>query len=293
MPKQLLSLDTTEQASSLSPLSADAVEISVKLCNLPPFSAVANQVLALSADPEVNIIHLAAALESDPAFAADVLFLANSSLFGFASRVQVVRHAIALLGIERIKALAVTAAMRSFIGSGGPCVHQCWRHSISSAIIAEQISSVFAITREVAYTVGLVHDLGRLGLLKSYPGKYSAVLGNSFESSDQVLPAERAVLGVDHVLAGAWLAKHWGFPKAFVQACEHHHSPLHPNEAELLQVVKLACRIADAIGFSAIQYKILPTYGQIIESLSPSLAHKFPSQESLCNKVETRLKAFE
>ena len=266
----------------------------MRLCNLPPLNAVANQVLALSADPEVDIRHITSAMECDPAFAADVLFLANSSLFGFASRVQVVRHAVALLGLERIKAVAVTAAMRGFLGSGGPCIRQCWRHSIACALVAEQIAPVFPITAEVAYTVGLIHDLGRLGLLKSYAKKYAAVLNSSFESGDEVLRAERAMLGVDHNLAGAWLAKHWGFPEAFAQACEHHHESLGPHDAELLQVIKISCRMADAIGFSAINYKTAPSYDEVIQSLPPAAVNKaLPSRAALHDRVEKRLKNFE
>src|SRR5581483_8918364 len=93
-------------------VQTDTVTIPVKLCNLPPMNSIANQ----------------------------VLLLANSSLFGFTSRMSVLRHAIAVLGLDRIKALAVTVAMRAFLGQGGPLVRQCWRHSAACGVIAEEIS---------------------------------------------------------------------------------------------------------------------------------------------------------
>ena len=160
----------TERTVPIEPdFQTDSVTIPVKLCNLPPLNSIANQVLSLTADPEVDLRRLAFAMEADPAFAAEVLLLANSSLFGFTSRMSVLRHAIAVLGLDRIKALAVTVAMRAFLGQGNPLVRQCWRHSAACGVIAEEISPIFDVSGDQAYTTALMHDIGRLGLLKSYP----------------------------------------------------------------------------------------------------------------------------
>src|SRR2546429_185129 len=123
--------------SSDQNLETDSVTIPVRLCNLPPFHSIANQVLSLSSDPDIDLKRLAKVMEADPAFAAEVLFLANSSLFGFTSQMHVLRHAVAILGLERIKALAVTVAMRTFMAGGGPVLRACWRHSAACAIVAE------------------------------------------------------------------------------------------------------------------------------------------------------------
>jgi HD-like signal output (HDOD) protein len=272
----------------------DTVEVPVGLCNLPPLNAIANQILALSANPDVNLEQLAAIMECDPAFAADVLFLANSSLFGFRSRISLVNHAITVLGLERIKALALTVAMRSFIGKGGPLLRQCWRHSAACAIIAEEISAGFHIKGDVVYPLGLLHDIGRLGLLKSYGAEYSPVLNSSFEDVDQVLRAERTLLKVDHGIAGAWLVKTWAFPMIFVQTCEHHHEPLSPSDSEPLQVIKISCRLASSLGFSAVSYARPLGYDDVIQSLPRYVPHgAFPCGTEILAHIETRLKSFD
>ncbi|HTX37880.1 MAG TPA: HDOD domain-containing protein [Bryobacteraceae bacterium] len=272
---------------------SDPQEVPLRLCNLPPLNAIANQVLAATAKPDVSFKQLAAVMECDPAFAADALLIANSSLFGFASRVQVLRHALAVLGIDRIKALAVTVAMRSFMGKGGPLLHQVWQHSAACAMIARLISPVFGITGDAAYTLGLLHDIGRLGLLKSYPNEYSPVLASTFENVDQVLSAERALLRVDHGVAGAWLVKNWSYPATFMQACEGHHAPLAPEDPEILQVVKVSCRIAEATGFSAVRYSPAPEYDDILRSLPSHLSSgTFPSAADLRAEVEVQIKSF-
>jgi HD-like signal output (HDOD) protein len=298
MTDSLLGLEERSPAPPSTPLpdcalSADTVEMPVRLCNLPPLNAIANQVLVATAKPDVNLKQLASVMECDPAFAADALLIANSSLFGFPSRIQVLSHALAVLGIDRIKALAVTVAMRSFVGKRGPLLRQCWRHSAACAMIARVVSPIFGITGDTAYTLGLLHDIGRLGLLKSYPKEYSPVLSGSFEDMEQVLSAERALLRVDHGLAGAWLVKNWSFPTTFIQTCEHHHEPLDANDPELLQVVKVSCRIADASGFSPVHYSDFPGYDEVIQSLPPHIPRDaFPSAADLCADVEARLKSF-
>ena len=137
----------------------DVVTIPVRLCNLPPFNAIASRVLALTADPDIDLKRISRVIEGDPAFAADILFLANSSLFGFPSRTHSLSHAIALLGLDRIKALGVTVAMRSFLGARTPTVHQCWQHSVACALVCEELSAIFDFSGDRAYTAGIMHDI--------------------------------------------------------------------------------------------------------------------------------------
>jgi HD-like signal output (HDOD) protein len=273
--------------------ATDTVTIPVKLCNLPPFHSIANQVLALSADPDIDLQRLAKVMLGDPAFAAEVLFLANSSLFGFASKMQVLRHAVAVLGLERIKALAITVAMRAFLGNGGPFIRQCWRHSAACAIVAEEISPMFDFSGDRAYTMGLMHDIGRLGLLKSYASEIGPVITAEHADIKEVLQAEREAVNVDHGLAGAWLVKKWEFPLDFAQACARHHEPFGPADTPLLKVVKISCRLSSALGFAAIRYHAPATYAEVIDSLPSHINRAFPMEAELRMNVERRLKSFE
>jgi|SRR5579883_1919075 len=267
-------------------------EMPVKLCNLPPLSAIASRVLALSADPDVDFNTLAAAIEGDPAFAADILVIANSSLFGLPSRVHVLRNAISVLGLDQLNALAVTVAMRGFTRKGGAAIHQCWRHSAASAAIASAIAPVFNISSEAAFTMSLLHDVGRLGLLKAFPSEYPRILSSTFETPDDVLRAERAAFHVDHTHAGAWLVKSWAFPLTFARACQHHHDAPADGDSQLLQLVKLSCRLADALDFGTLRYASAPDYDAIIGILPREIRDGLPVATDLQESVEVRLSSF-
>ena len=272
----------------------DTVIIPVKLCNLPPLNSIATQVMSLSADPEVDLRRLAFVMEGDPAFAAEILLLANSSLFGFPSRMSVLRHAVAVLGLDRIRALAVTVAMRAFLVQGGPLIRQCWHHSAACAVIAEEISPIFEFSGDQAYTVALMHDIGRLGLLRSYAREMSPVFDGQYDNPAHVLLAERTAINVDHGLAGAWLVKNWAYPQAFAEICEHHHDEFHSKDSPLLRLVKIACRMADVLGHSAVPYRDVPSYPDFLSTLPSTLRRdRFPEEEELRHNLKARLEVFE
>jgi HD-like signal output (HDOD) protein len=275
-------------------LQTDAITIRVKLCNLPPFNGIAAQVLALTSDTDIDMKQLSLLIEGDPAFAAEVLFLANSSLFGFPSRMHVLRHAIAILGLDRVKTVAVTVAMRGFLGNRNSLVHQCWRHSAACALVCDEISALCDFSGERAYTAGIMHDMGRLGLLKSYPKESALVLGGDYQEAGDVLKAERDALNVDHCSAGAWLIEHWALPATLGEVCERHHDAPRTKDPPLLRLVTAACRIADAIGFPAVKCWRQPSYPEAASALAPKLRRKaIPPEEELRAIVTARLAAFE
>ena len=286
-------LGPTESAPEID-FETDVVTIKVKLCNLPPLNAIANQVLALTTDVDVDLKQISKVIECDPAFAADILFMANSSLFGFPSRMYVLRHAIAVLGLDRIKALAVTVAMRGFLGQRNPLVHQCWQHSVACALVCQEISGIFDLSGDRAYTAGIMHDIGRLGLLKTYPKEMMPVLSGQYIDTQEVLRAEREALNVDHGRAGAWLIGNWALPKDFSEICQHHHDAADVNDSEILQLVKVGCKIADAIGFPAVKCHQQPSYLETTSPLRQVLGgNALPQEEDLRASVSARLAAFE
>ncbi|HUP05189.1 MAG TPA: HDOD domain-containing protein [Bryobacteraceae bacterium] len=272
----------------------DLVTIPVKLCNLPPFSAIANRVMALSTDDDVDLQQLAKVIEGDPAFAADVLLLANSSLFGFPSRMHSLRHAIAILGLDRIKALAITVAMRAFLGQRNPLVRQCWQHSVACALVSEELAAIFDISSDRAYTAGIMHDIGRLGLIRSYAKEMGPVLAAQHEDMDAVLRAERDAVSVDHGRAGSWLVKTWALPSDFSEVCERHHQPHGAGDSDILTLVQASCKIADVVGFPAVSCIRQPTYEESVAALAPRLGRQeLPLEEDLRANVTARLAALQ
>ena len=136
-----------------------------RLSHLPVFSRAALKLLTLATEADSARQDFEAAFRSDPTSAADLLIAANSSEFGFRSKVASIPHALSLLGLERARSLACTIAMSFYLrNSGSPDVSDHWKHSMASAALAEHLAGVSALNPPLLYSAALLHDIRALGL---------------------------------------------------------------------------------------------------------------------------------
>src|SRR5678809_1593634 len=97
-------------------------------------------------------------------------------------------------------------------------LRKVWVHSVVTAIIAEDASRSSCVDCEIAYTTGLLHNLGTLGLMSAYPDEYSRMLEVSNDFGFDLLQTERDLFEIDHCAAGAYIAQDWNFPDELAAA---------------------------------------------------------------------------
>ncbi len=108
-----------------------------------------------------------------------------------------------------------------------------------------------AFNRESAYTAGLLHNLGTLGLMSAYPDSYSRLLEVSNEYGFELLKTERDLFEIDHCAAGAYLAQDWNFPDELAAALATHHDEPVAGERSLDNLIKVSWRLTDTLGYAA------------------------------------------
>ena len=235
---------------------------------LPPFPAVALQLMSLLGDADAPMKQIVSLLRVDPALSAEVLRVSNSALYGLSRRIDNVSHAVVVLGSEVVKRLALTVALgrfsQRFLRNQG--LRICWDHSVATALIAEQLAEELNRPRDRAYTAGLLHDLGRLALLACYPDEYANMLEVARENDYHELECERHLFDIDHCAAGEWLARHWNLPEDIVTAISKHHE-MQPNDASLPAIVAASLRLADAMGYQVVQRPKTATIEEIVAQL--------------------------
>jgi HD-like signal output (HDOD) protein len=253
------------------------------------------RLLDLLARETVEIRELVALISADPAFSAQILRLANSPLFGFRCQIDSLQSALVVLGLRRVRSLSMTVAtcnhMKGLLDVEE--LARCWRHMLACALLTEELARSCGAFEDRAYTAGLLHDVGRLGLLLAYPNEYAALLRHAGGNALELLDVERRELGMDHCEAGRALAEHWNLPPDFQIVAARHHDPRCGAAVDLLTLVHLGCRLADSLGFWVVEPLQLSTPDEIRESLPPLLAKRIRIEEAHWRElVERRIRCY-
>lgn len=220
------------------------------LDDLPSLPAVVMELLNSIDQEEVDIAVLAKKVSHDQALTAKTLRLANSSLFGLQVKVTTIQQAITFLGFQSTRNLITAAAVTGCFAD-----KQCpgfdhrtfWRHSIATAACARVLARHVRFNQDYAFTAGLLHDIGRLVLVTSFPELYAQVLAYQQANDCYALEAERAVIGIDHVEAGLALAEHWNFSDTMRLAIAGHHEPEKPGAGFLATIIHVADAVVHAL----------------------------------------------
>lgn len=236
---------------------------------LPPFPAIAQRVLAMVGQEDVAIRDLGDLVKMDPSFSAELLRFANSALFGVRHEVKSVSQSIVLLGLDRVKTMATLVAMHRMVRFSVriEALRKVWVHSLATALIAEEAARVSGLPADTAYTAGLLHNLGTLGLMSAYPEEYSRMLAVTEDFGFDLLQTERDLFDIDHCLAGCYIAQDWDFPDELAAAIAvHHEDPVH-YEASLDNIVKVSWRLSDVLGYIAFPPDRDWSYGELVAFL--------------------------
>jgi putative nucleotidyltransferase with HDIG domain len=248
-------------------MSALALDDIVKnLQALPSLPAVVMELLTAVDQQDVDISVLAKKVSHDQALTAKTLHLANSSLYGLQVKVTTIQQAITFLGFQTTRNLIIAAAVTGCFAEGkcaGFDDKAFWRHSIATAACAKVLARRMRVNQDYAFTAGLLHDIGRLVLVSSYPELYEQALAYRRTTDCYVRDAERAVLGIDHVMAGVALAEHWNFSDTMRLAIAQHHDPEAPGAGLLATIVHVANAIVHALDVAREEDDLVPAVSSV------------------------------
>jgi HD-like signal output (HDOD) protein len=205
---------------------------------LPTAPWVVCQLMDTFEQDPVDTARVARLIETDPVLTARLLQSANSAFFGLVRPVAGAQGALQMLGLVRVRALVIAAALaESFHRVGGVHLDQFWRYSLHTAQLARQIALPIRIDEASAYTAGLLHGVGELVMHAGMP--------ETMLELDRRVPmldlgrarAQRRALGYSFADVGAALAREWRLPKRMVQAIQYQAAPFDGRAYEPLSGV--------------------------------------------------------
>jgi HD-like signal output (HDOD) protein len=197
---------------------------------LPSLPGVVSTLLTMLNDPRSSMQDLGQALREDPPLTARVLRLANSPVYGGGARILSVADAIMRMGVLEVQNLIMSVGLLRSLQRGRADLdyRAFWTHWFTVATATEALSRLAPVPGEQdggAFTVGLLHDIGRFVLAGFYPADAAAVQGERARRRLSLLAAEHRALGMDHAEIGRRLAERWGLPEPIVAGLAHHHQP--------------------------------------------------------------------
>ncbi len=204
-------------------------EISYAIDHIQPIPQVALKILRMINEDDYNILEIANEVRQDQVITAHTLRVCNSAYFTKAYRIDSLDHALALLGRDVFIRSIISAVVKQFykISSSGYSLLKggIYHHAVGTAIVAERLANfVGNIPPAVAYTAGLLHDIGKV-ILDQYVASSYPLFYRSLQKEKNFMEIEKEILGTDHTEVGSILAEKWNFPESLTGTIRYHHRP--------------------------------------------------------------------
>lgn len=242
---------------------------SINLETLRPFPAAACKLIRLINNERVDFRDVSSVIAIDAAFSSQVLRLANSALIGGRYEIASILQALSVVGVDRLRDLVVTVALKNFMGDiGSAWLRRCWRHNLATAFWCEKLAPRFHIEIPLGYTAGILHDIGRIALLMLFPQEYAAFLDQALPSRLDPLEAERTLWKTDHCQIGHSVAAAWNFPGVLKDVIAYHHDAVTQQSPRMRWLAQAACAAASMTGFHTVN-SAQPCDPERLESLLP------------------------
>jgi putative nucleotidyltransferase with HDIG domain len=256
---------------AIAPITFEELQHRVR--DLPALPAVVMDLIASFGDDRISSDDIVAKLSRDPALTAKTLRMANSSFYGMARQIGSVPDALTILGMRTVRTVVLAAGVTGSFQVPeytGFDFKAFWRHAIGGALCAQALAPHVRMDSDVAFTVGLLHDIGSIALACSFPEEYADVLEYMRQGDCLLIEAEQAILGTDHAAMGARIAEHWHFSPVIVEAIEYHHAPAMHHGPGLVGLTHMADAFSHALGLSGQETEIVPlTPPEIWAAMAP------------------------
>lgn len=243
----------------MNTLSTEDILLSAR--GLPALPAIVMELIQCMNDPHVNMEQLALKISHDQALTSKTLRLANSSFYGLSRQVTSIAEATPILGMRTLRSIAIAAGLVDKLQRQADSnfdLASFWRHSIGTALCARALAQVAGLDEDTAFTLGLLHDIGRLVLATRHSRDYAAAMAYQREQDCSSQQAEQFVWGTDHTQVGKVVAEHWNFAPSIADAIANHHNPLPQPKKSLVDVLHVADNIVHALDLSHHREDMVP-----------------------------------
>jgi len=211
-----------------------------------PIPQIILKVVQMINDQNYNIQEVASNIKKDQVISAAILRLCSSSYLGLKEKVTSINRAFALLGEKNLFKIIISASMELYFSNTAQgyslCKGALFQHSLGTALISEELAKFTGVVKpEIAYTAGLLHDIGKVVLDQYISSAYPLFYRRTQIDMAELYEAEKEITGFTHSEAGGVLGERWLLNESLIEMIRYHHHPeLASVNPELSHVVYLA-----------------------------------------------------
>lgn len=225
--------------------------IEKKIDSFPSLPSTVADVMRVVNNPESSAKDLTQAVLPDQSMCVAILKIANSVLYGRPKKVSSIETAIMVLGFTEVQNIVLSKSVLSSFNNvfrrNDRIIDSFWDHSFTCALAAKAIAEHFNLSSPGRFFIGgLIHDIGKLAMLLTFPDEYPIDKWLSGFSSTDKLEEERSQFGITHEEVAGRLLRKWDFPDSLTDGLEFHHNP---DGASKNQGVALILQVADALAY--------------------------------------------
>ena len=246
-----------------------------KVEELPTLPATATKLLSLFEDKNSNASIITEVIYKDPALAAKILKVANSAYYGFSQKISDLERAVALLGFNMVKSLAVSIGVMKSLPSRSNTARagkQLWLHSITVAVLMREMGKRIFNEKdnEAFFILGLLHDVGIVVIDQFFCEQSEEIINEAAHASQtDISLIEKKILGYDHGEIGGILLTRWKFPETISSFVSLHHQDILVDNEVFRDIALL--KICDALSSCDTENEevqgITPEVSQLFESI--------------------------
>jgi len=231
---------------------------------LPSLPEVVSYLMHSLGDDSADVDTIAHHINADPAITARLLAAANSVGSGLSSPIHSARQAFIVLGVDRVVGIVLASALidRFDTGGDGFDARLLWRHSLGVATCARLLGEHTNVNPDVAFTAGLLHDIGQLLMYIASPEHYLVALELRRDGKMSVVASEQAVFGYDHTQAGRTLAQTWRLPTEIEEAISAHHDP-DDSGREMGYLIHVSEVLSHALDLGELSNNLVPDLSEL------------------------------
>ncbi len=248
--------------------------------SFPSLPSTVAEVMNVVNNPDSSAKELTQAILPDQSMCVAILKIANSALYGRPKKVSSLETAITVLGFNEIENIVLSKSVLNSFGTifkrNDATIEAFWDHSFTCALAAKIIAEHFSISSPGRFFMaGLIHDIGKLAMLLTFPEEYSAEKWLRGFSTTEKLAEERHLFSLSHEEVGGKLLQKWDFPEPLVNGLHYHHVPQNsPRHHGFPLIVQLA---------DALSYICCTKEKEAVESIEEHIKELLPDIENSWN----------